>query len=130
MSTHEQGPVRWVEWGTFEVRGEIHSKTESGKVGAGKDIRVIADEVTAWKERKGHELTPKMITGVFDKRIEALVIGIGASGAIDCPKRVIDSIRKRGIERVIVERTPEACETYNALRRDGIRVALLAHGTC
>jgi hypothetical protein len=114
----------------FEVRGEVHARTESGKIGVGKDIRVIADEVTAWKERKGHRLTPAMITGVFGKGLQTLVIGIGASGAIDCSAELIEFIRERGIGSVIVQRTPEACETYNRLYEQGIRVALLAHATC
>jgi hypothetical protein len=125
-----EGPVEWVSWGTFHVCGEEHGKTEKGRVGAGKDIRVIGRKVTEWKERKGHVLTPAMITGVYDVGIEVLVIGIGVDGALACPEDVKRSIRDQGIARVELRRTPEACQLYNALLRAGKRVALLAHGTC
>jgi hypothetical protein len=125
-----EGAVEWVSWGTFRVCGKEHAKTEKGKVGVGKDIRVIGRDVTEWKERKGHSLTSSMITGVYDAGIEVLVIGIGVDGAIECPEEVKRSIRERGIARVELRRTPEACQLYNALLRAGKRVALLAHGTC
>ncbi len=130
MSKKKHVPVRWVGWGTFEAGGEIHAKTEDGKIGAGKDIRVIGGKVTPWKERKGHHLRPDMITGVFDKDVDTLVIGNGADGAIDCSDGIIESVKERGIGTVIIQRTPEACETYNALCRKGVRAALLAHATC
>ncbi|MFI5342179.1 MAG: MTH938/NDUFAF3 family protein, partial [Candidatus Methylomirabilales bacterium] len=104
--------------------------TEKGKVGVGKDIRVIGGEVTAWKERKGHALTPAMITGVYDAGLEVLVIGLGVQGALACPEDVTRSIRDQGIACVELRRTPEACRLYNTLLRAGKRVALLAHGTC
>lgn len=125
-----EGPVQWVSWGTFRVCGKEHAKTERGKAGVGKDIRVIGREVTEWKERKGHLLTSSMITGVYDAGIEVLVIGIGVDGAIACPEEVKRSIRDHGIARVELRRTPEACQLYNALLRAGKRAALLAHGTC
>ncbi len=129
MSSHT-GPVAWVAWGTFSVNGELHGKTEDGKVGAGKDIRVIGERVTAWKERKGHLLTPEMITGVYGQNIEVLVIGIGAQGMIECPTEVEAAIRAEGIAELFLEPTPAACERYNELLRSGRRAALLAHGTC
>ena len=129
MSSHT-GPVAWVAWGTFSVDGELHGKTEDGKIGAGKDIRVIGQKVTAWKERKGHLLTTAMITGVYGQGIEVLVIGIGAEGMIECPADVEAAIRAEGIAELILAPTPEACERYNELLRAGRHAALLAHGTC
>ncbi len=130
MAEQPGDPVQWIEWGTFDVCGKLHAKTDRGKVGVGKDIRVIGLEVTEWKERKGHTLTPSMITGVYDKGVQLLVIGIGVEGAIDCPDEVVNSIRKHGIAEVILQRTPEACRTYSTALRQGRPVALLAHGTC
>jgi hypothetical protein len=130
MMSSGTGPVEWVDWGSFCVNGEEHSKTDLGRVGAGKDIRVIGEAVSAWKERKGHLLTPEMITGVYGRGIEVLVIGIGAHGMLECPEDVQASIRAQGIGELILAPTPLACERYNALVRAGRRVALLAHGTC
>ncbi len=130
MAKEHPDPVQWIDWGTFNVCGKRHGKTEEGKVGVGKDIRVIGVEVTEWKERKGHTLAPSMITGVYDKGIQTLVIGIGVDGAIDCSHRVVRTIKQHGIAEVLLQRTPEACRTYSALLRQGKPAALLAHGTC
>ena len=130
MFDDPEGPIEHFEWGKFIVCGTAHSGSHDEKVGAGKDIRLIGREVTPWRERKGHRLTPAMITGVFDQGIEVLIIGIGVAGAIECPDDVKTSIRTHGIRELILERTPEACKTYNTMIREGKRVALLAHGTC
>ena len=71
-----------------------------------------------------------MISGVFDERLDVLIIGIGVDGLIECPDEVLKHIKSRGIERVILKNTPYACRIYNDLYHEGKRVALLAHGTC
>jgi hypothetical protein len=91
---------------------------------------VIGEKVSAWKERKGHLLTPEMITGVYGQGIEVLVIGIGAQGMIECPAEVEAAIRAAGIGELILALTPEACERFNELVAAGRHAALLAHGTC
>ena len=125
-----QDSVRWIEWGTFDVCGKRHGKTEKGKVGVGKDIRVIGLEVTEWKERKGHTLAPSMITGVYNKGTQTLVIGVGVEGAIDYSEETVRTIKRNGIAEVLLQRTPEACRTYSAALRRSKPAALLAHGTC
>jgi len=121
-----EGPIQEFSWGRFVVDGEEHGR----RCGVGKDIRVIGTEVTAWDERKGHTLRANMITGVLDRGLDALVIGVGVWGRISCPDPVKQFIRDKGIDEVFVQNTPEACETYNRLFREGKRAALLAHGTC
>jgi hypothetical protein len=129
MTRFKKGPIDRFTWGRFVVQGEEHS--ENGHViGAGKDIRIVGNKVTAWKEREGHELTPDMITGIYDEHVEVLVIGLGVERAVKCPKSVLKSIRKQGIKRVVLAATPKACEKYNKLVNRGKRAALLAHGTC
>jgi len=130
MFDDHKGPIEHFSWGKFIICGEEHSKTEKGKIGAGKDIRLIGKEVTKWKEREGHKLKPKMITGVYDKGIEILIIGNGVEGLVECPGDVKDSIKKNGIKKIIIAPTPEACKIYNKLFHEGKQVALLAHGTC
>ncbi len=71
-----------------------------------------------------------MITGVYDREIEVLIIGIGVEGAIKCPEEVRQKIKEKGIQQIILARTPEACARYNQLFHEGKKVALLAHGTC
>jgi len=130
MFDDPQGPIEHFSWARFVIRGAEHAYTETGEVGAGKDIRIVGDTVSAWKERKGHKLEPGMITGVYDQNIEVLVIGNGVRGLVEVTKKTRQAIAEHGIARLIVDKTPEACRTYNELYRQGMRVALLAHGTC
>lgn len=126
----EDGPIERFSWDRFVVCGEEHGETEEGRAGKGKDIRVIGTDVTRWKEREGHRLKRSMITGVYDVGVDVLVLGIGIEGAIEVPDKVKRDIADHGIRELFIERTPDACRTYNRLQREGTRVALLAHGTC
>jgi len=130
MFDEPNGPIEHFSWGKFIICGKEHSKSDGEKVGAGKDIRLIGKDVTKWRERKGHRLTPSMITGVYGLGVEVLIIGIGVNGLIECPDEVKRSIRENGINQLILARTPDACRTYNALFHKDKRTALLAHGTC
>src|SRR5512139_3287 len=101
MTRFKKGPIERFTWGRFVVRGEEHS--ENGRVvGAGKDIRIVGDKVTPWKEREGHKLTRDMITGIYDEDVKVLVIGIGVEKAVTCPKSVLKDIRKHGIRQVVL----------------------------
>ncbi len=130
MFDDPKGPIEHFSWAKFIICGNEHSASEEGQVGAGKDIRLIGQEVTEWRERKGHTLSAAMITGVYDQGIKTLIIGIGVEEALECPKKVKKEIKARGISKVKLRRTPEACELYNELFHEGKAVALLAHGTC
>ena len=129
MFSDPAGPIEHFSWGRFVICGKEHSSQET-KLGVGKDIRLIQEDVTEWKERKGHLLTLEMITGVWEQKIEILVIGNGVNGALECPASVIQGIKVRESIQVVIAKTPEACEIYNRLYKLGKRVALLAHGTC
>ena len=126
MFDDPQGPIEHFSWGTFVIGGEEHSRS----TGVGKDIRVIGREVSPWRERQGHKLQESMVTGVYDRGIDTLIIGIGVHSAIACPEQVKSAVREHGIAEVILQPTPQACASYNELFRAGRKVALLAHGTC
>lgn len=130
MFSDPNGPIEQFSWGKFIICRSEHSETDDVETGAGKDIRLIGTQVTEWSERKGHLLTPAMITGIAGLGIEVLVIGIGVDGALQCPEAMRQSILDSGISEVILARTPEACAKYNALYRQNRQVAFLAHGTC
>jgi hypothetical protein len=130
MFDDPNGPIEHFSWAKYIICGAEHSDSEEGKIGVGKDIRLIDQKVTEWKERKGHLLTHSMITGVYDQGIEVLIIGIGVNGVVECPKDVRKKIKEKGIGKVILARTPQACAQYNELFHQGKKAALLAHGTC
>ena len=127
MFKDEKGPIQRFEWGKYTIGGTIHGE---GGLGAGKDIRLLGMEVTKWAERNGHDLTTEMITGVYGRDIEVLIIGNGVNGLLRCPDSVKESIKSKGIEDIRVLFTPDACKLYNDLYHKGRRVAFLAHGTC
>ena len=130
MFHDNKGPIEEFSWGKFIISGREHSKSWDTKVGVGKDIRLIGTKVSKWKERKGHDLTNEMVTGIFEENIDTLIIGIGAAGAVNCPASVQEYIKSKGIREILLLKTPEACKKYNELFQDGKHVALLAHGTC
>lgn len=122
--------IESVTFGCFIIRGEEHSERHGARIGAGKDVRVVGKKVSRWKERKGHRLTPNMITGVYGEGVETLIIGCGFSEALVVEQTAIEDALRHGIMEVIVRPTPEACRLYNELHAKGTKVALLAHGTC
>ncbi len=130
MFNDKKGPIEHFSWGKFIISGNEHSKSSMGKIGKGKDIRLIGTEVTKWKEREGHILDNDMITGVFNRDVNILIIGIGVDGMVQCPDNVVKYIKKKGIKEVILKKTPKACKVYNQLYHESKNVALLAHGTC
>ena len=121
------GPIEEYSRGRFVIVGQTHS--DQGE-GVGKDIRLIGTEVSEWKERKGHSLEKSMVTGVFGRDLDVLIIGIGIDGAIEVPDETRQYIHDNGISRLILKKTPKACEKYNEMYHEGRAVALLAHGTC
>jgi len=127
MFRDESGPIESFEWGRFVINGEVHS--EDGE-GVGKDICIIDGEVTPWDARHGHRLNPNMVDCVFGAGIDILVIGIGVYGRIKVRDKTLKKVKAEGVNEVVIEKTPEACQIYNRLFREGKRVALLAHGTC
>jgi hypothetical protein len=130
MFKDPKGPIESFSFGKFVIIGKEHSKSPEGKIGVGKDIRLIGEEVTWWKEREGHELIPDMITGIYNRNIDILIIGIGMNGLLEVPMDVRGDIYKHGIKSIKIKRTPDACKLYNELYHKGEKVALLAHGTC
>ncbi|MFC1732574.1 MTH938/NDUFAF3 family protein [candidate division KSB1 bacterium] len=125
-----RGPIEKFIWGKFIINGQEHSKISTIEKGVGKDIRLIGNDVSAWKERKGHRLNIEKITGIFDKGIEALIIGLGVNGLMECPAEVSRFIKEKGISELLLKPTAEACKKYNELYHKGIKVAMLAHATC
>jgi hypothetical protein len=130
MFDDPKGPIEHLSWGQFIIAGQEHAHNEDTVVGCGKDIRLIGNQVSAWKERKGHKLKPEMITGVYQSHVDTLILGIGVDGMIKVPKETIKAVKEHGIKNLLIEKTPQACRLYNELFHKGEHVALLAHGTC
>lgn len=127
MFSDPDGPINSFAWGRFVINGEPHSAEGEG---VGKDICLMDGEVRAWHERHGHRLDSHMVETAINNGKEILIIGNGVRGRIRVTGKTRKAIKDGGIKELIVEPTPEACETYNRLVRAGDQVVLLAHGTC
>ena len=120
MFKDESGLIENFDWGVYQIRGKTY----------GKDVRIVGSEASKWKERKGHELTSDMITGIDGRDVEVLIIGNGVNEQLHCPESIRKAVLKMGIKDLIVLPTPDACRLYNELYSKGTRTAMLAHGTC
>ncbi len=127
MFVDREGPIEAFDWGKFTIHGKIHSMDGEG---VGKDICILNGEVRAWAARKGHTVKPHMLAPVLQGGVQVLVIGNGVYGKLKVSQAARKAIRDGGIEELIVEKTPDACGTYNHLVREGKQAAFLAHGAC
>ncbi len=94
------------------------------------DVIVFPDRVRdGWWREEGHELCPADLREVVREEPEVLVVGTGASGLMRVLPKTEQCLEQQGIE-LRVERTPQACQTFNRLRRSGENVVAALHLTC
>jgi hypothetical protein len=91
---------------------------------------VFNGKAMEWKDMGGHHLSSRSFDLLKDRNIEVLVIGNGVNGVVNVTASHEGLVKSMGIRKLIVQRTPWACSTYNELYKKGKKVALLAHGTC
>ena len=107
---------------------------EAGKLVLGgvthtHDLILLPDRVFAnWWRDEGHSLSPGDLELVFHTHPDLLIVGTGTDGRMDVPALTRSAIARAGIE-LVVQRTPDAVETYNSLH-DERRLAAALHLTC
>jgi len=105
------------------------------------DVIVLPDRVfSSWWRRAGHKLVPADLDEVVAARPDVLVVGTGYSGLMRVVgtgysglMRVLPETETYLAEQniqLVVERTADACQTYNRLLRAGQNVAAALHLTC
>ena len=93
------------------------------------DLIVFPDKVKAgWWRKEGHSLQIVDLMEVLEAKPEVLVVGTGYSGMMDVPPETIAHIGSEEIE-LVVQKTAEACKTFNRLAESRTVVAAL-HLTC
>ena len=107
------------KFGEFVIKGK---KYES-------NVELIGEQAKEHRYLENHELALDDFTVLINAKPSYLIIGTGAYGVVKPPKEIIDFIEKQGI-KVIVEKTGQACKTYNSLLKQGKKVAALLHNTC
>jgi hypothetical protein len=94
-----------------------------------KDLLILPTGVIPnWRRTHGHEVNPLDLKLVLDAAPELLVIGSGAHGRMQVQTATFEILKKSGID-VRVQKTPQACELFNA-ERLGTRTAAALHLTC
>jgi len=94
------------------------------------DVIVFPDRVRdGWWRNEGHELCPADLWEVVQEKPEVLVVGTGKSGLMRVLPKMEEYLEQQGI-KLMVERTTEACQTFNRLCRSGGKVVAALHLTC
>ena len=107
------------DFGRITVDGKCYST----------DLLVFPDEIkTGWRRKEGHRLQIADLKEVLEAKPEVLVVGTGYSWMMDVPPETRRSIESEGIQ-LIVQKTAEACQTFNQLIESRKVVAAL-HLTC
>jgi hypothetical protein len=93
------------------------------------DLLVFPNKVkTDWRRKKGHRLQIADLNEVLEAKPEVLVVGTGYWGMMNVTHETRSHIESEGIE-LIVQKTAEACKTFNRLIESRKVVAAL-HLTC
>jgi len=106
-------------FGRFIIDGKTY---ESNVVLIGKTAKPA-------RHLPNHELSLNDFVPLVESKPDYIIIGTGASGIMPVPSEISKFIEEKGI-KLIVEKTGEACQTYNALLREGKKVAAFFHNTC
>ena len=93
------------------------------------DVIIYPDRVEAdWWRKQGHLLVPEDLGAVVAEEARTLIVGTGRSGLMQVLPETLEFLETKGFE-VIVQRTGEACPTYNRLSERGGVIAAL-HLSC
>jgi hypothetical protein len=94
------------------------------------DVIVFPDRVKdGWWRNEGHELCPADLEEVVQEKPAVLVVGTGHSGLMRVLPDTEQYLKQQGVE-LRVERTAEACQTFNRLCSSGKKAVAALHLTC
>jgi hypothetical protein len=94
------------------------------------DVIVLPNRVlSSWWRQEGHELAPADLDEAIAAQPDALVVGTGHSGLMRVLSETETYLAEQNIQ-FVVERTADACQTYNRLLRSGRNVVAALHLTC
>jgi hypothetical protein len=93
-----------------------------------QDVVVYPDHVQAgWLRKAGHRLDPDDLEGILEREAGTVIVGTGNVGLMRVPAETLEYLESHGFD-IIVQRTAEACETYNRLAATGPVIAALHLG--
>jgi hypothetical protein len=93
------------------------------------DVIVYPERVhDDWRRKAGHRVDPDDLKELLEEEPRTVIVGTGSYGLVDVPPETLRFLESKGFE-VLVQKTDQACETYNRLSATGPVVAAL-HLTC
>lgn len=94
-----------------------------------EDVIVFPDRVRSnWWRKNGHEVCVEDLKEVLEEKLETLIIGSGAYGAVKVLPETEERLQTEEI-RLIIQRTEDAVRTFNELVKTE-RVVAGLHLTC
>ncbi|MEK6860697.1 MAG: Mth938-like domain-containing protein [Nanoarchaeota archaeon] len=93
------------------------------------DIKILGISVKQWGDRERHNLKLNNLKEILTFSPELLIVGIGATGLLEVSDEIKNHLRQSNI-KLIVEKTPQACESYNKALAEKKKVAAIMHATC
>ena len=93
------------------------------------DIKIVNGRVKQWGDRKRHTLKVSNLKDILESKPELIIIGSGASGLLEVPHEVMEALQQQNIKAVI-QKTQQACDSFNSAIAENKKVAAIFHGTC
>jgi|TARA_Y100000310_G_scaffold225672_1_gene227701 hypothetical protein len=92
------------------------------------DIKIIQGRARYWQDRYKQQLREEDIQDILAKNPEVIIIGKGCNGLLEISEE-LERTLKRSCKELLIQKTPEAVETFNTLSKEGIDVAAIFHAT-
>ena len=93
------------------------------------DLIIYPDNIDCkWWREKSHLLQKNDLSNVVNYKPEILIIGTGESGLMKVTEETKNYFESKGIS-LIIEKTEDACNTYNKLK-DNKKIIAALHLTC
>jgi hypothetical protein len=112
--------IEQYSFGNITIKGKTYSN----------DLILLPDEIfPSWWRKEGHNLHLEDLKEVLNRKLDVLIIGTGYNGIMKVNQDLTSQLENMGLN-IIVEKSREAVNKYNALLKEGRKVALAIHLTC
>ena len=108
------------DFGRIAINGIVYTK----------DVIITGEKtIDSWMRKEGHLLQVADISQAIEESApEIAIVGTGYNGMMSVPEETRVYFRRKGIE-LLVEKTGEACDSFNMLSKTRRALAAL-HLTC
>jgi len=106
-------------FGKFTIKGKTYDS----------NVILINETVKTARHLPNHELSLNDFNEMIDAKPDYIIIGTGASGVMPVPDEIKKFIKDKSI-KLIIQKTEEACQTYNTMLKEKSKIAAFLHNTC